>query len=508
MIVVNLLTTVLIGGFVFAKPRYRQKKQGENTHMKKVLFLSSALIMTTLGAFADDVAPNTDKKITGGAGTCTVDVLGVSDNNATANTIATWSLNSYECAAGQYLDETTLNCIECPTGSYCPGGTFTVEANNSKTACPADYTSDAAATAETECYMGCELACTQQTCPEHSENCTHGVSSTTGRQYVDATCNAEKTFCSIDFECAPGYNKIIANYEYIMTDLYNTFIPSIPASCGLNGQPDSYRSEITNILQKNDCDIINQGEIFVMGDRVITKWQVSYNNHSIDNSDVIRKIYTDTNGNNQIFAYTYDANFTTEITGSNIWVKPINVFVRTPVWDYVWQILSQGIAYSESDLLWKQLRSSVSATDFELIKSFLNKADDDPSVVSIEEYWTTFVTATSVELTMNIPWIYIGDNITDLPTDAEEGFAETNQFAMEVLQEKFMTNADYENNPFLRFLSNNGATYCMNNSININWNPDNGTDASQSMCMYNNGLATPDDPVRPGYTFTGWKLVK
>ena len=113
--------------------------------MKKVLFLSSALIMTVCGAFAEDTT--TDKKITGGAGTCTVDVLGVSDNNATANTIATWSLNSYECAAGQYLDETTLNCTECPVGSYCPGGTFTVEANNSKTACPADYTSDAAATA-------------------------------------------------------------------------------------------------------------------------------------------------------------------------------------------------------------------------------------------------------------------------------------------------------------------------------------------------------------------------
>ena len=28
LIVSNLLTTVLIGGFVFAKPRYRQKKQG------------------------------------------------------------------------------------------------------------------------------------------------------------------------------------------------------------------------------------------------------------------------------------------------------------------------------------------------------------------------------------------------------------------------------------------------------------------------------------------------
>ena len=106
--------------------------------MKKNLFLTTVLLAGLVApAFAEDAA-TPDKKITGGAGTCTVDVLGVSDNNATANTIATWSLNSYECAAGQYLDETTLNCTECPTGSYCPGGVFTVEANNSKTACPTD----------------------------------------------------------------------------------------------------------------------------------------------------------------------------------------------------------------------------------------------------------------------------------------------------------------------------------------------------------------------------------
>ena len=182
--------------------------------MKKVLFLSSALIMTMTGAFADDTT--TDKKITGGAGTCTVDVLGVSDNNATANTIATWSLNSYDCAAGQYLDETTLNCTECPTGSYCPGGTFTVEANNSKTACPTDYTSDAAATAESECYMGCELACgTNAECPKNA-TCTYNTSSmVSGKQYVDSSCNAYPSFCPIaNLECDAGSTKKTATLIY------------------------------------------------------------------------------------------------------------------------------------------------------------------------------------------------------------------------------------------------------------------------------------------------------
>ena len=61
----------------------------------------------------------------------------------------------------------TLECTECPVGSYCPGGKFTVESeNNGVNTCPTDYTSDAGATGENECYMGCELACSKNVeCP-------------------------------------------------------------------------------------------------------------------------------------------------------------------------------------------------------------------------------------------------------------------------------------------------------------------------------------------------------
>ncbi len=101
-----------------------------------------------------------DGIITGGAGTCIVDVLGVYDNNATANTIATWALNDYKCGAGQYLDEDTLACITCPTGSYCPGGTYTVEnADEGTNACPTGYkNSDAGASADTQCYTNCKVS--------------------------------------------------------------------------------------------------------------------------------------------------------------------------------------------------------------------------------------------------------------------------------------------------------------------------------------------------------------
>ncbi|MBR2510554.1 MAG: hypothetical protein IKB59_00095, partial [Alphaproteobacteria bacterium] len=73
--------------------------------MKKYLFLSSAFLMTMAGAHAAD-------KIITSANTCTVDVLGVSDNNATANTIATWDLIDYTLDPGEYLKVTDTSVTE------------------------------------------------------------------------------------------------------------------------------------------------------------------------------------------------------------------------------------------------------------------------------------------------------------------------------------------------------------------------------------------------------------
>jgi hypothetical protein len=49
---------------------------------------------------------------------------------------------------------------------------------------------------------------------------------------------------------------------------------------------------------------------------------------------------------------------------------------------------------------------------------------------------------------------------------------------------------------------------CAANTINIDWNPDNGGDHIKNMCTYEGEITLPTpDPVKPGYTFTGWKLV-
>ena len=466
--------------------------------MKKFLFLSSAFIMTTLGAHAAD-------KIITNANTCTVDVLGVSDNNATANTIATWSLIDYECGAGQYLlnSDGVLECTECPVGSYCPGGTYTVESDtNGKNTCPADYTSDAGAVGENECYMGCELACTQQTCPEHSENCTHGVSSTTGKQYVNGTCNAEKTFCSIDFECNTGYNKIMANSEFIVANFYfddaYDSAGSMPyASCELNGAdiPNNWH---TNVYMSDiqDCDIVTPGVYVDAGENFLLKWQVSYNDHSPENNDVIHKSYTDIDGVEQVFAYSYDVNFTTEVTGNYAWVKPKSITLMNPAAGLIGGFFTGNFTIGGYE--WNMIKYLLSAEDYELFKHLVEIGNEE---ITAEEFKFMFEKV-YYELPLDFPWIYLGD-----ATNGEK----TNRFATEHLLLKngylFGTN-DPTKNPLSKFLPNNGAVRCLNNNILINWNPDNGNDMIMSMCKYDGAIALPEDPVKPGYTFTGWKLVE
>ena len=102
------------------------------------------------------------------------------------------------CESGYYLDGN--ECIICPIGSYC--------ANNIKTACDTGYTTDnTGASTESQCYTTCEVTCTQQTCPDNA-TCTHGTTTTTGKQYVGGTCNAEQTTCEINFKCNENFELI------------------------------------------------------------------------------------------------------------------------------------------------------------------------------------------------------------------------------------------------------------------------------------------------------------
>ncbi len=176
--------------------------------MKKY-FLSSMLVMGLMAP-----AFGADGKITGGAGTCTVDVLGVYDNNATANTIATWALNDYDCGAGQYLviDDGTIACQPCPAGSYCPGGTYTVEnADEGTNACPTGYAqSDAGASVDTQCYTDCKVS-----------DIAHATAVTGNDYYGSGTDTCTATDCEFGYH-VDGELEIYEKTPVVPVD-YNKF---------------------------------------------------------------------------------------------------------------------------------------------------------------------------------------------------------------------------------------------------------------------------------------------
>ena len=162
--------------------------------MKRNKILSSAfvMIMASFGAFGAD-------KIITSANTCTVDVLGVSDNNATANTIATWDLIDYTLNPGQYLNvtETSVDKTTCPAGSYCVGGGFTVEtAGNSIAQCPTGYPNSAnGASSDTQCYTACTVDMVAK------------ATKVTGNDYYGTgTDTCEPTECVAGWHVKPGLN--------------------------------------------------------------------------------------------------------------------------------------------------------------------------------------------------------------------------------------------------------------------------------------------------------------
>ncbi len=72
---------------------------------------------------------------------------------------ASCTANNYTCSAGQYLPANATSCSNCTNGYFCTGGTFNFNASSNQglTACTtlgSNYTkSDAAAAANTKCYM-------------------------------------------------------------------------------------------------------------------------------------------------------------------------------------------------------------------------------------------------------------------------------------------------------------------------------------------------------------------
>ena len=49
---------------------------------------------------------------------------------------------------------------------------------------------------------------------------------------------------------------------------------------------------------------------------------------------------------------------------------------------------------------------------------------------------------------------------------------------------------------------------CAANILNIVWDPANNGAVIENQCTYNESITVPADPVKPGFTFMGWKLLE
>ncbi len=370
------------------------------------------MTMVSFGAFA------ADGTITGGAGTCTVEVLGVHENDAIANTIATWVLKNYECGAGQYLNITdnTVECTECPTGSYCPGGTYTVESDNKGTnACPTGYaSSDAGASSDTQCYTACTVDMVAK------------ATAVTGNDYYGAgvdTC--EPTACIAGWHVKAGLDmgKTIgeeAGSDSACITNDGSFSEKNYDGKGSKGQ------EYYGISDKNSFAVNYAGKGLLTGHgRCSTQAGVGIWNGASTPEDVTV------------------VNTLTDETGA------------------------EGAKYCYCQ-----------------VDGFTPTGGDKVMVTSA-------------------PWVFShgGDESAD-------GCA--NRCANSCAYR--LQGGDVSKLAFRSAVMNSlpvSPATCAANTINIDWNPDNGGDHIKNMCTYDGSITLPTpDPVKPGYTFTGWKLVE
>ena len=438
--------------------------------MKRNKILSSAFVMTmaSFGAFGAD-------KIITNANTCTVDVLGVSDNNATANTIATWTLNEYECPAGQYLVselDGTIGCTMCPTGSYCPGGKYTIEDDNKgNELCPSGYEfSDAGAKSNAQCYTSCTLA---------SANIAHATE-VEGLDYYGTgvdTCRATK--------CETGYHVDGGGIELVEKD------PLVPISLTAEGAGFRFVRADGTSGSEGTVDAIPADSVTAPN-----TWATAYSEGTVYGKASCQPAVADP-------ALEYFFNNVNSVGGD---------ITREEF--YAGLVSAGGVA--KADILMDYYEDGWDdgdlSDDFELfIKKFYTVFSDKEV-----NYQTTdsgqycycqmdgfMPTGGTKEIVTSAPWVF--DSDYGSAVDCADNCAGRCVFNLR--------------NVHVSYLAFRGAVVgaldlvesggiCAANTINIDWNPDNNGEHTINQCTYEGSITVPADPVKPGYTFSGWKLLE
>ena len=440
--------------------------------MQKILSSALIMAMVSIGAYA------ADEMITGGAGTCTVDVLGVSADGATANTIAVWSIDKYTLAPGEYLNvtETSVEPAACPPGSYCVGGAdFTVEnAATSIATCPTEYpNSRAGAGAQTQCYTACTVA---------TANIAHATAVGGNDYFGDG---ADACFAT---DCDTGYH-VDGDIEIIEKT------PLIPVDYRIGGDERDAAIEINGETYRDYSKY---------GLTVPGTWAGEF-----DYGIVYGRASCQPYGTNVVMDYvlsTYADIYSGKMSLED-WQAGLESLAGKTIAEFVTEILAGALNGTVSDAEMYRAEFAVLATEFDSNYQIADAGDVCYCQIDGFAPMTDGVLETK-RAVMYAPWVYS-------PGFQEEfnGAGDCAADCASYCAYSMISNDhpyDQQNRAALYGVLDYIETgICAANTINIDWNPDNGGDHTQNMCTYDGEITLPTpDPVKPGYTFTGWKLLE
>ncbi len=417
------------------------------------------------GAFGAD-------KIITSANTCTVDVLGVSDNNAVANTIATWDLIDYTLNPGQYLNvtETSVDKTICPAGSYCVGGGFTVETPaNSIAQCQTGYPNSAnGAPADTQCYTACTVA---------TANIAHATAVGGNDYFGDGADACYATACETGYHVDGGGIELVEKTPLIPVD-YMRFGRGY-GYINADGS-DKYADTKYNITSNNTwATEFAEGVVYGKascqpkadaGNEYLYQFMISnkeaFDSRNLTMEEFVKKLHTG---------------------------------------------LVSAVGATRADVYMLRLMDG----PFEEIAKYwaIGIADNaNYSTNSVGQYcycqvdgFSPITDGTSGEKTnvTSAPWVFYSAEYNS----ADDCASRCAQDCAYDVRDGDTSDAALRAVMFGALEAVETGGICAANTINIDWNPDNGGEHTKNMCTYDGSITVPADPVKPGYTFTGWKLV-
>ena len=435
--------------------------------MKKY-FLTTALMGTFIApAFGAD-------KIITSANTCTVDVLGVSDNNATANTIATWDLIDYTLDPGEYLKVTDTSVTEttCPAGSYCVGGGYTVEtANNSIAQCPTTHPNSVqGAGADTQCYTACTVA---------TANIAHATA-VSGNDYYGSgvdTCGATA--------CETGYHVDGGGIELVEKT------PLVPISLMDAGTGYRYVHAGGTSGYSGTVDAIPEDSVMAPN-----TWATAYSDGvvygkascqpSVDPS--IEYIMTN-------FGSVSSGEMTIEAFKTGL--EPLAGADKA---EYAANMITDVMSGNKSESEMYKALFGVFMTE-----PNANYATDSTGQYCYCQMDGFTPTGGTKEIVTSAPWVF---NIGDVIVSADDCEFYCAAYCAYVVQHEDAAPLAFRAAVVGALEAVETGGICAANTINIDWNPDNNGEHIKNMCTYEGAIEVPADPVKPGYTFMGWKLVE